>query len=100
MLALLSTSARDRANALVQADMQQEADEQEDQRLTNDRFRQRRRQVERQLNGVTTWVDEYDGPRGKGYIVRSETVEDRVTYQKADNVGPEAERSFDWQENI
>lgn len=46
------------------------------------------------------WIDVYDGPQGKGFVVTAEvslTINGRVlTWQRAVNEGPETWRSFNW----
>lgn len=50
--------------------------------------------------GLAAWVDEYDGPAGKGYVLCLEaTAGDRTRWQRRVNVGPEAEshQGHGWQ---
>ena len=41
-------------------------------------------------------VDVYDGPRGKGYIVREKRSVLSIQQDKATVIGPEQERNQDW----
>ncbi len=47
-------------------------------------------------DGSVYWMDEYDGPRGMGYIVREERVISGVTERMATDYGPEG-RSRGWE---
>lgn len=48
---------------------------------------------------VSTWVDEYVGPQGPGYIVCGEVIEAGIKYQHRDHVGPERYRDVvGWQQ--
>lgn len=40
--------------------------------------------------------DVYDGPRGKGYCVTLYIYYNGTLYSRAQNVGPESERTYDW----
>lgn len=44
------------------------------------------------------WVDVYDGPQGKGYVVNYETTRDGKKIVKRINVGAETHREQDWTE--
>jgi len=46
--------------------------------------------------GYDCWVDVYDGPSGKGYVVWYETTRGADTIRKALNYGPETYREQDW----
>jgi hypothetical protein len=46
---------------------------------------------------VTIAIDIYDGPSGKGYVIRSQYCLDGQCYLKIENHGPETWRSHDWQ---
>lgn len=46
------------------------------------------------------WVDVYEGPKGKGYVVNYEIVKDGKTLRKAINFGPEEWRERDWAEVV
>ncbi len=48
--------------------------------------------------GYACWVDVYDGPTGKGFVVNYETVRKKKTLRKSINVGPEKGREQDWTE--
>lgn len=48
--------------------------------------------------GLGYEVSVYDGPNGKGYLIREERVVDGKTEQKTTNVGPETYRENDWTE--
>jgi hypothetical protein len=47
---------------------------------------------------VTVRVDVYDGPLGVGYVVIGRATVNAVTYLRAQNVGPETDRTHDWTE--
>jgi hypothetical protein len=42
------------------------------------------------------WIDYYDGPKGKGYMVNAMVIDRGVTYIRSVNVGPETERTQNW----
>ncbi len=50
------------------------------------------------LSGFSYWVDVYEGPKGKGYVINYETLKDGKTIRKAANFGPEEWREQDWTE--
>jgi hypothetical protein len=41
-------------------------------------------------------VDTYDGPMGKGYILRAEFIYNNALYVRATNIGPLIEETTDW----
>jgi hypothetical protein len=43
-------------------------------------------------------IDVYDGPSGKGYVIKTRLCYVDTCYEKADNHGPETWRSSDWRE--
>ena len=45
---------------------------------------------------LKTAIDVYDGPAGKGYVVRAECVVDGTRWVKLLNVGPEVYRERGW----
>jgi hypothetical protein len=46
---------------------------------------------------ISVWVDVYDGPQGKGYVVCGEVVASNITYRRYQNIGPEEYRTTqDW----
>jgi len=49
-------------------------------------------------SGFSYWVDVYDGPKGKGYVIRYETTRAGKLVRKAVNFGPETWREQDWEE--
>lgn len=48
--------------------------------------------------GFEYWIDVYDGPLGKGYVINYECVRGGKLIQKAVNFGPEEWREQDWKE--
>mgnify|MGYP001576481457 FL=1 len=45
---------------------------------------------------LETAIDVYDGPAGKGYVVRAELVIKEIRWVKLINIGPETYREHDW----
>lgn len=53
--------------------------------------------------GFDYWIDVYEGPSGKGYVVNFETLRAGKKIRKSVNYGPEEYRESDWtkvQENV
>ena len=50
--------------------------------------------------GYACWVDVYDGPKGKGFVVNYETKRKGIVFRKAINLGPEEGREQDWAEVV
>ena len=50
--------------------------------------------------GSSLSIDVYDGPSGKGYVVRLEVDINGTVWQRRWNVGPETWRSHNWRELI
>jgi hypothetical protein len=48
--------------------------------------------------GYDSWVDIYEGPKGKGFQVTYEAKRSGTPFRKVVNVGPEAYREMDWTE--
>lgn len=46
------------------------------------------------------WIDVYDGPSGKGYVINYEFNRSGTLIRKALNVGPEEWRERDWEEVV
>lgn len=46
------------------------------------------------------WIDVYDGPSGKGYVINYEFNKGGTLIRKALNVGPEEWREKDWEEVV
>lgn len=44
-------------------------------------------------------IDQYDGPQGRGWVLTLECEAGGSVWRKGVNVGPEAWRSYDWQES-
>lgn len=44
----------------------------------------------------TVAIDQYDGPLGKGFIVRTRATADGLAYERADQYGPEAGFEYGW----
>lgn len=47
---------------------------------------------------VALWIDAYDGPQGKGYVVTAEVTYNSKVWSRSWNVGPETWRSVAWHE--
>ena len=43
-------------------------------------------------------IDVYSSPNGEGFVLVAEKIVNGATYEKSYNVGPENQRSSDWQE--
>lgn len=48
--------------------------------------------------GFDYWIDVYEGPSGKGYVVNFETIRAGKKIRKSVNYGPEDHRETDWTE--
>ena len=48
--------------------------------------------------GFDYWIDVYEGPSGKGYVVNFETIRAGKKIRKSVNYGPEDHREADWTE--
>ncbi len=65
---------------------------------TNPRFLQRLLSNAVTHGAVSSWTDEYDGPRGKGWLLHAQATVSGTVYFRREDSANEPERTHDWEE--
>jgi len=64
----------------------------------NPRFLQRRAADAIPFGSIDTWVDEYDGPNGRGWLFYGQATVGGTVYQRRHDSGAEPGRAQGWEE--